>query len=802
MGIKRALANDIRIGGNAAPLYRFRNASVELNSLKATVGVDVVGDKLTIDTFSFTVRHRFDAPEIYAPRTVQNGKFTSGYRDTDGRIYRTRTSGIEQYVKFIPDGADALVDANGAIFQTFAGYAAEDYMDLPFGTPVWWYVAGELFLKGYVKGKTRGKRYAWTVNCVSGVGLLDAKMHDGGIYSGVTVATIAQSIIGSSFPYTIDSEVANVPIYGHLPYDTARENLHKLLFAVGASLVKGAGGLDYNVRFLGTSEVDVPDNRIAMKGSIDTKLPATGVEVVEHNFQKLSSDQSQVLFDNTDATASASSTFVKFDKPMYDLQTSGTLVIDRQSVNYAVVSGIGVLTGKPYTHTERLIALGGASSGETNVKRVNSNNHLISFANSINVAQRVLDYYSSARTLKANLKLEGEKPGMMLLIRDAFGEIKNAFLAKMNVAITSVRAAQCELIEGYTPRYSGNNYDQRLVVTRTGTYSITSALQRVRVVVIGGAQGGAGGYDGMDGSKAVTTSGSEEGDLQYELTGEYGDSERTEGYFYADGNQRKSKGGDAGLPGASGYVYSVDIVLPSPNAQISVEIGRGGLGGARNGEAGSLGTHTIVRIGNTVISSEQGLVSAYTDPETGEQYGGVGDTGHAGGDGGQVNDIHNLGWKPGNGLPGGSVGSYRGGAGSKPYKYEQWNIAAEPDELRNWTWGSGAGGGGAAWGANGSPASDARAYVDPDNGTVYPNITVTGKGGKGADAVAPSQPTVRGKGGQGGNGGGGGGNMGGGQSFNYVQAWMVNIPQGERAPGGKGSVGGQGADGIALFYFS
>ncbi len=781
-----ALSNDIRIGSTSAPSYRFSNASIALNSLSATMGVDVIGNELSIDTFTFTVRHVYDKDQVYAPR----GK--KGYRDTNSQIYRTRISGKELYVKFVPADSDALVDANNYIFRTFYGYAAENYLNLPYGTPVWWYVGGTLFAKGYTKSVDRVGKYAWKVTCVSGVGLLDTKMHGGGIYNGVALSTIARSIIGSTFLYTVSEDLASVLIYGHLPYDTARNNLHRLLFAVGASLVRGTGNIDYSIQYLDSTEIDVPSSRIALGGSISTQLPANSVEVTEYAF--IAGTDESVLFDNTSNGVAADSTIVTFGSPMHSLVTTGNLVINESSVNYAVVTGTGTLTGKNYIATERVVTLSDGD-GEQRVKRV-KDNHLISFANSLNVAQRVLDYYSTARTLKAKLMLEGEKTGNNLLLADAFGEIKNAFLSKMNVSVTTVKAAQCELIEGYTPKHGGNNYDKVMVITRSRTVKVPSTATQMRVVLISGAQGGQGGYDGMDGSQSSTGSW-ESGDLTetYE-----GSGENRKVFSYPSMTQRLAKGGDPGARGEAGRILISDVSV-TPGESIAITIGRGGAGGARNGGVGAMGDDTIAQSTSIgVLSTANGTVSdaGYYDVQGDVTYGGAGVDGHAGGDGGQVNEINLYANQPAEGLSGGSVGFWKGGAGSQPYLYERRNIIY--DELLEWVWASGGGGGGAAWGSNGNPGH--AAYAIQYEGDTEPRYWVarTGAGGAGANAVAPSKADY-GVGGSGGNGGGGGGNMGGGEAYSIASGYDIYTPSG-RAKGGKGSIGGRGGDGICIIYYS
>lgn len=795
-----AIPNDIRVGSALTPSYRFGNASIVLNSLSATMGVDVIGNQLSVDTFSFTVRHVYDKSLIYKPVSAW------GYKCSDGKIYRLRKSGHAQYTKFVPAGSDALVDADGKTFRTFAGYAADRFLAaLPFGTPVIWNVDGAQFLKGYIQTVDRVGKYAWKVTCISGIGLLASKIHAGGIYAGGadTFGTVAADIIGSAFTFSVSEELASAPVYGHLPYGWARDNLHQLLFAFGAAIVRGSGAYEYEIRYLSSTETDVPDSRIALGGSVTTQLPANAVEVTEHAFIASASDEIVTLFDNMDSSATAEGTTVVFDAPMHDLAVTGTLTISASNANYAIVSGVGVLTGKKYVHTERIVAFEN-SGGERHVKRV-TGNHLISFNNSINAAKRVLDYYSSAKTLKAKIQLAGEMPGANLSIADAFGELCSAYLSKLSVSVSSVIAAQCELIEGYTPKHGGNNYDRFMVVTASGPVIVPAGATQVRFVLIGGADGGQGGYDGEDGY-GYDPDDPRTGDLFHwppSYLPDASDEEKTEKYRYEDGNQPTPLGGAAGAAGSPGKINIFDRNV-TPRERLTVVIGEGGEGGQPNGGLGAPGGDTTVQGSFGTLSSASGTAEpgGYFDPIEQQTYGGAGADGYAGGDGGLTDTINTFGSQGGDGLPGGAVGQWNGGPVGVGVRFFDGDLPhgqGNPTGFR--VYASGGASGGAAWGHTGGTGQSARQNnsIEPFDGTE--NFQIAGLGGIGASADAPGQAEL-GVGGSGGNGGGAGGNSGGGTAFyEPVIAGHIRVTVG-RARGGKGSVGGKGGDGLLIMYFS
>lgn len=744
-----ALANDFYVGSISAPSYHYSNRSIALNSPSGVFTVDIIGNELSIDTFSFTVRYNPNAAHlIYAPV----GK--RGYKTTDNKVYSLSTSGLTP---------------------------AKDYLkDILYGTPVFWYVGGSFFAKGYIKSIDRIAKYAWKITCISGVGLLDSKPHAGGVYEGTPFLEIAQSIIGDSFAFTCNADVANTLIYGWLPYaDSARDNLHALLFAVGASLARGDVDNDYVIHFLQGATKTVPTSRVSINGSITTQLPSNAIEVVEHSYSQLSSDEETVIFDNTSGQAAASDTIVVFAEPMYGLTVTGTLTISNFDVNYAVVSGVGVLSGKPYHHTEKIIRINESNGDALRMKAVKEN-HLVSFANSHNVARRVLDYYESSRTLKAKIMLQTERCGDKLSMRDAFDDQVTAFLQKMTVLPTSVIGAQCELIQGFTPGHFGNNYNNRDFLSADGVWPVPAGVTQLRIVLIGGGNGAQGGYDGGDGLHGVGHDNPWPIDYLFEYDEEYYLS------WYKSGanTQDVSVGGAAGNPGDGGKILVADVTVV-PGEYITFSFGAGGIGGSRNGGSGSVGgasTASSTSIGS--ITSDDGASNAdgFYDSVTGERYGYAGESGHAGASGGRVDKTSFLGYNGDAGYAGDSAYGQAGGVGGSGMIMTIYYHLSKA---------SGGGGGGAAYGADGNPGESASYQSSP-------LALMAGAGGNGADAAAPDNPTY-GCGGGGGNGGGGGGNNGCCRGWAFDDRGVKN-PSGY-GHGGQGSRGGHGGSGCAIIYY-
>lgn len=734
-----ALDNRIVIGPKAAPLVIFTNGSktdtIALSKVGGIFGVDVVGNQLSIDQIQFI---------------VQYGK--------------PNGPGLTVYMAYVgPDGL-AYAGPDGRIYVSllYSGEVVEpayiSLRDLPYGTPVFWWNNNILIAAFYLKQVERIGRYTYRITAISGVGLLDALYHTGGIYTGQTFEAVAGEIIGNTFPYTIAPELASLPVYGWLPYDTRRNNLHQLLFEIGAAKLRDDNG-EARFAFLSKSTpTAIPDSRVAFGGTVDYEAPASAAEVTEHSFFPTAADETVTVFDNTDGSLPASNTLVVFDEaPVYDLTPSGSLTISESGVNYAIVSGTGVLTAKKYTHTTRVVIERNAGATVENIKRV-TDMTLVSAVTSQNVAKRVLAYYSQARRVRAKIALEGERCGMNLSLNDPYYEPMEAFLESADVNASGNLLANSTLVEGYTPTGQGNINLVNELLTGSGTWTSTFTGE-LTVVCIQAGGGGDGGGNGTIGG----------GGQSFDFyQSPYSSLTRS------TGTGRGGKGGKAGVAGLSGKI-TITVINVTIGQQISYDCGSHGVGGAV-GEAGTAGGETTFG----AVSSATGdrLPNGYYDVVTGRAYGFPGIDGVAGGDGGD-------GGNGTQGQAGGSAGDNAGGSAGT-------STSGSGSSGESWRLGGG-GGGGASNIAPGGDGTNANTPFGP---------TLTGGyGGNGANAGAADtvDPLDYGHGGNGGNGGGGGGG-----NANYT----ITLPKGDkglhasysprRAGYGLGTPGTDGADGCVI----
>lgn len=763
------IKNVIYVGDYGFPLYRFDNRDIVLNSLSGVFSVDVVGNELSVDTYSFTVRYVPDASLVYAPPE------TEGYLSPGAVLYG---------------------------LQTVAG---RNYMtELPYGTPVFWFTGGdaatgEFVCKGYLQSVDRIGKFAWKLTIVSGVGLLANSYHEGGLYQNTPFADIMADIIGGTWAFGVSQAIEDLPVNGWLPYDTRRNNLHRLLFAAGAALKRGDRyGTDYVAAYLQDDDDPpvIPDARIAISGSVKYTLPANAAEITEHAFFETAADPTETLYDNVSGSDPGEHTVI-FDAPCHDLAVTGSLVILRSGVNFAVVSGQGMLTGKKYTHTTKIITHSSGASAAPLIKRV-SDNGLISALNSRSVAERVLAYYSSAKAVGAKILRESEECGGLYTFNDPFGEATTGFLQKMTLGVTSLAAAQCEFVEGYTPTGQGNYYNYRVLITASGSWTIPDSIRHIRVVLVAGGAGGDGGYNGEDGRGGDVEDG---GDMEYRNDPTNGQR----GWQYPGGEQPVARGGAAGNAGIAGKILIIDYDNVTPGDVLNFTVGYLGEGGNVQGGAGSAGGATSMT-GAFAATSEDGAVmpNGYLDPISQQIFGAPGKPGYQGGDGGQSDEFNTYAWHGVPGLPGGDCDTYTGGAGGAGLDDDPANIDPNwgPPAGNAVVKASGGGGGGAAYGNNGVPGG--RGVLAMPGPSWTNDYVKGGKGGDGANAVSAA-PAYYGGGGNGGNGGGGGGSAGGclygWEQGDYPVAGAVGAVVETGGKGGAGTAGGDGGAGCVIIYY-
>lgn len=605
----------------------------------------------------------------------------------------------------------------------------------------------------YLQRVTRVGTKSYEIYALSAVGRLMTMRHAGGLYTGETAEKIAREICGD-LPVIVESVYASRQVYGWLPYAiggdgrSARDNLADLLFSIGAWLGTDENGV-LRIEKLWNGIASVIDSgRVdARRNAEKTEKPVSAVAVTEHQFVP-----------NTDETELFSGTaeqgkLVIFDAPMHDLSADGFTVLT-SGANYAVLSaGTGTLTGQAYTHNTSIVTRAVTAGASENIVAVNDVT-LISLVNSSDIAARMADYYAHRVSITVDVNPTLERAGHVVQIYHPWDrQLVTACIASRETKISGLLKSRTSALVNFTPPQpdAAQYYDQRIVLTGSGTWTVPEGVTEACVVLIGQGSPGSPGEDGEAGGgvRLIVTS-----------------DEQARGGTWSAPPGDPGKGGKGGLGGEGGKVLVAQVDI-SAGDSIAYTCGSDAVFGTRSSAEGA--------------SSDAG----YTDAITGDVYAARGENGIDGAPGGKGGTANANGFTAGE--TGGSVGEKTGGPGATGLYTHTPEESSFFEGGQTTAYGGGAGGG-ASVSANGS--------APPNSPSAY--------GGAGADAQAPAAPTKYGTGGHGGHGGGGGGSAGGVWARNGASQYS-GTGQGywAVAPGGaagKGSLGTAGANSCIIIY--
>ena len=630
---------------------------------------------------------------------------------------------------------------------------------------------------------------AYTLSALSALGRLITMRHVGGIYTGQTVAEVVPQICGP-VDVMIESVYASRKLYGYLPYSnpdtrtgngrSARDNLSQVLFAIGASLGTDENGV-MRVEKLwdGISATITADQINEDSCSTVYETPVSAVEITEHQWVK--SQDTVTLFEGT----AEDGTLVTFEEPAHSLTAEG-FTITEQGDNYSILSaGTGTLTGKRYNHLTRIVRRTVTEGAEENVVTV-SDATLVSLTNSVDVAKRMADYYRHRETIRVDVEPGTERAGRVVQIFHPWDrEMVQACVESRETVISGILNSQTSALVGFTPAQpeSQEFLEERVVLTGSGEFQIPEGTTTIHYVMISAGQGGRCGEKGED-----TQSGP-----KFSWTNPVFE-DRVDGYALALGG----KGGPGGKGGMGGRIVEGDLDVAQLKS-LAYACGKSGKGAEYSPDdlPGTDGTDTVFHGMTTAGASAPDW--GFTDPITGEQFGGVGEDGLPGGDGAgrdpavseytddsvQQYVSGTIAYdEDGNAFTPGPVAGSDG-------KISMTRIASTGTP-RSYGWYSSGLGGGPAAGANGKAGTSGRGFPG--------ETTVDVTGGAGADGMTatltPSKPRRYGRGGRGGYGGGGAGSGG-----IAVKNGNGTITPGAPRSGGLGSRGGPGADGCIILYY-
>lgn len=654
----------------------------------------------------------------------------------------------------------------------------------------------------YLRSITRTGATSYRLVAWSAVGLLAAMAHKGGIYTGQTVAEAVKEICGN-VPVVVKSVFANTKLYGWLPYcqpkadrrgKSARDNLVQVLFAIGAYLTTDLNGvLHIDALWDGVSSTIGSNRMYASGGKVSYSDPISAVTVTEHQY--IAGTDEKELFSGT----SQQGDIITFSEPMHSLTATGFTILE-SGANYAKISsGSGSLKGKPYIHNTRLVTQTVTENAAENVKSV-TDATLVSLVNSSAVAKRLADYYKCRETITNGIVSGQEKPGHVVSVYHPYDKkMVSACIVSLDTTMSGTLKSEMAALVGFLPPQpeSSEYFDERVLLTGSGTWTVPEGVTTYTKVLIGGGQGGNSGHRGESPTVRASKSWTEKYDALRRFVG------LDNGVSLEGG-----KGGEPGEAGDGGKVLVETVTDAVPGAKVSYACGKGGYGGvfAQGNDAGALGTATTMggATSDTGSSSEAG----YTDTITGEVFAAKGKSGIAGSPGnGYTWSDGKYTYQPSPSITVDGV-TYSAGKNKEEVKGKdgRGDYKIAPYGYVGYIWLGGYGGGAAA-GSNGNDGL-ANGSGDAYIGSSIAFATVTAaRGGAGADATQPAKESRYGYGGTSGHGGGGAGSNGVADAH-QTSSGNISVSQAsltardtEPALGGRGSDGGQGGDGCIIVYY-
>lgn len=669
------------------------------------------------------------------------------------------------------DGNTLLTKDSSLIFKCLIEEELTEFIP---GDPVYYYYENVLVNKFYLNDVKRVGRYIYDFSCISAIGILENSMHYGGMYSGTLLSSILAEIL-EGLPYTVDSLVGNIKIYGWLPYATKRDNLQQLTIATALAIKTQTNGNLHITALSSDVKGYIEANRVVVGGNVEVGTPATAVQVTEHSYQTL--DEEIVLFNESFFTRE----MILFSEPVHSLSITGGTIVS-SNANHAIVQGGGTvnLKGKRYLHNTKKITVGTIlNSSKDNIVTV-ENATLITSLNSKAVADKLFEVFSKPKVIKNPIIQGNEKPGDVARVLNPYTlENETAFIKKMDMAISNLLVSTAEFLSGYTPSGVITGYRNRVLITSGTSWTVPAGVTEIRAVLIGGGQGGQAGFNGSIGMPGYETPSMNQSPSEIDPSS-----------WLLSFNGEGGDGGNGGAAGAGGKIFDTGPLTVTPDTVFSLSLGSGGTGGASNGEPGALGGNTIFG----PYSSANGEISntGYVDTMTSVLYGVIGYPGFKGQKGiGKDNlpspymfsDI----WITYEGTGFTTRGRRTGDLGDPRW---QGYYYGSP---RKYSFASAGGGGGSSYNYYGGSGTGAE--FSDNQGKLFLN---GGDGGNGANGGLSTHATTYGGGGYGGHGGGGGG--GGGGASNHLSGDNYYM-EGAGGKGGAGGPGGNGRQGCIIIYY-
>lgn len=300
----------------------------------------------------------------------------------------------------------------------------------------------------YISTSEKVGRNRYEIHAVDLVGLAEmASDHYGGFYDGTRADEVISDILGENIPWTMDEDLAGVPIYGHLPIASRRDNLQQVAFALSAMVCTGHRNFIEITRPTDTLRGSFDNPKGYENGSISSGTLVTSVRVTAHSYELAA--ESRSLYDDV---LDGKST-LKFSEPVANLEIAGGVILE-SNANRAVIQGTGGrvrLTGYEYKHIQQVYAKDNPLRNANDVENEVSYDDmtLVSQHNVGQVLNACYAYHLRLDTVKGKVLTTAERPGDYVeVLTDADG-VKRGHLLSLDYVASTKLAADAVIVADY-----------------------------------------------------------------------------------------------------------------------------------------------------------------------------------------------------------------------------------------------------------------------------------------------------------------------------------------------------------------
>lgn len=265
---------------------------------------------------------------------------------------------------------------------------------------------GNLISSTFVTKSKRTSKKIWEVQSEDYISIMSNTVFAGDMYINKNAYELLVEIFDTAkVPYTIDENIKNLTVSGHIPYTTCRDALTYVAFAIQYAVDTSNSNVVKVFSINNKVSQTIELNRILQGQNFEDSSTVTKVTLDVYNYT-----QTNEIVDlyTAEDTGAGENIQVIFSEPVHDLSIiNGSFVIaedgtEKKGVNYAYINAepYCILSGKKYNKTITNISKTNEivlSSEVENVVAL-SGNTLINNNNATNVLNNCFDYYMNNKT--------------------------------------------------------------------------------------------------------------------------------------------------------------------------------------------------------------------------------------------------------------------------------------------------------------------------------------------------------------------------------------------------------------------